>query len=183
MSMEALSGDIFSILRKFTSPRMGQFDNTNAPRPMPPKAEVKANTDAARAMSVPTRYGATGADAGTGLVPQPPGPGGPMPPPQPVARRVVPPGAKPPAATAEPDPATTGAVQPPPRQPPPAPTDGSAAAALVNAPDTPAAPAGGGGEFDFIYNNPIYKFQRLQQQRAYEENERSQRMDNLVSGL
>ena len=175
MSMEALSGDIFSILRKFSSPRMGQYDNTNAPRPMPPKAEVKANTDAARAVSDPTRYGATGADAGTGLVPQ--GPGSSQPP-QPVARRVVPAGQPPVPVQA--DPVATGAVQPPP------PGDGSRATALVNAPDDPAATGAAPavpGEMDFILNSPIYKFQRMQQQRAYEENERQQRTENVVSGL
>lgn len=69
---------------------------------------------------------------------------------------------------------------------PPPPGDGSRATALVNAPDGPAdtgaAPAQP-SEFDFIYNSPIYKFQKLQQAKAYAENERQQRMDNLVGGF
>jgi hypothetical protein len=184
MSMETVSGDIFSILRRFTSPTMGQFSNSNAPRPMPPKAA--ANTDAARLQSDPTRYGATGSDAGAGLVPQPPTGPAPPQPPQPTASRVVPgrppaaappPAARPPVAAA-PDVEATGAVAPPP------PTDGSRATALVNAPDgAPASPAAVGGEFDFITQNPLYKFMKIEQAKKKAEADRQRNLDNVFFGL
>jgi hypothetical protein len=178
MSMESVSGDIFSILRKFATPTMGgTYTNSNAPRPMPPKAKAEANTDAARAMSDPTRYGATGSDAGAGLVPQPPTGAAP---PQPVATRVIPgrppaPAARPSTLPVQPDVDTTGAV--------PAPTDGSRATALVNAPDGQVPAGGGGGEFDFITQSPLYRFMQIEAQKKKAEADRQRSMDNIFFGL
>jgi hypothetical protein len=152
MSVDAAGQDILSILRMFTSPRMGPFDNTNAPSPAPPEP----NSDAARAISDPARYGGGDQAAAVAVDPQagkrPPAPAAPPPPapPVPVGRRVLP------------DVAATGSV------------GGSPPTASA------AAPA---GSADWLSGNPVAQQWFRQVQEAKAEAARQQSFDLIGGGI
>jgi hypothetical protein len=156
MSTAAAGQDILQILRMFTSPRMGPFDNTNAPSPAPPEP----NSDAARAISDPARYGGGDQAAAIAVDPEagkrPPAPAAPPPtaPPVPVGRRVLP------------DPGSTGSV------------GGSPPAAALGAPA--GAPA---GSADWLAGNPVAQQWFRQVQEAKAEAARQQSFDLIGSGI
>lgn len=159
MSQEAVSQDLLSILKMFTSPRMGPFENTNAPAPQPPPESI--------ANAAPPPNFNSGNEQQSALPFSGPQGG----PPQPVSRRVVPDG----DAANQPAP---GAQESKLTLPPP----GSGAPAPGLAGQPPVA-AGAGTMPDFVSSNPVWQAWEAQRRRLYQEAVERQRLELSASGF
>lgn len=156
MSTAAAGQDILSILKMFTSPRMGPFESTNAPAPQPPPESVANAAPGAFTSGNEQQSALPTPDAG---------------PPQPVARRVVPDGGDPNAPAPG---ATPAALKLP------APGTGAPGPGLATQP--PPGP-GTGTMPDFVSNNVVWQAWEAQRRRLYEEAQERQKIDLSASGF
>ena len=154
MSVDAAGQDLFSILRMFSSKRMGPFENVNAPSPMPPPMQIG------------------GAEADQSQL------GGPRPP---VAAPPPPPPPPPDAGAADqPAPGAVESIFAGSTAGRPAPEPVSR---RVVAPPDAAPAARDAAQPEWMTNNPVWQAWNAQKQKELAEYKREKALDDIIGGI